>query len=178
MTNHHTQLICLLLQLPHPLRLDGQVATDFRDVAFNSIRQLGESEPPGFSPHGNLDSGLRHRIPLEPTSCQFGMPTYVLFGTPTRSTSACSGGGCTCALLDSAANLLRVPLAMILRNVKLIVVAAYILTVVAVAVASGMTSGAGLIVFTAVALLPSGALLMLWKDPSQTLSETIQSARR
>jgi hypothetical protein len=67
---------------------------------------------------------------------------------------------------------------MALRNVKLMVVAAYILTVAAVAVASGMTSGGGLIVFTAVALLPSGALLMLWKHPSQTMSETIQETRR
>jgi hypothetical protein len=67
---------------------------------------------------------------------------------------------------------------MIFKNVKLMVVAAYVLTVVVGAVASGVTSGAGLIVFIAVALLPSGALLLLWNDPPQTLSETIQSARR
>jgi hypothetical protein len=86
--------------------------------------------------------------------------------------------GLTCALLDSAAVFLDVALAMILRNMKLVVVAAYILTVAAAALASGVTSGAGLIVFTAVALLPSGALLTLWKDPSQSLSETIQAVRR
>jgi hypothetical protein len=67
---------------------------------------------------------------------------------------------------------------MILRNIKLVVVIAYIVTVAVGAVASGVTSGAGLIVFAAVALLPSAALLMLWKDPSQTMSETIQAARR
>ena len=67
---------------------------------------------------------------------------------------------------------------MTLKNVKLIVVAAYILTVAAGAVASGVTSGAGLIVFTAVALLPAGALLTLWNHPTQSLSETIQAARR
>ena len=67
---------------------------------------------------------------------------------------------------------------MNLKNVKLIVVAAYILTVAVGAVASGVTSGAGLIVFTAVALLPSGALLTLWNHPSQTMSETIQASRR
>lgn len=71
-----------------------------------------------------------------------------------------------------------VPLDMMLRNVKLMVVAAYILTVAAVALASGVRSGAGLIVFIAVALLPSGALLTMWTDPAQTLSETIQAARR
>ena len=67
---------------------------------------------------------------------------------------------------------------MNLRNIKLIVVAAYILTVALAAVASGVSSSAGLIAFTAVALLPCGALLMLWKDPPQTMSETIQAARR
>jgi hypothetical protein len=64
------------------------------------------------------------------------------------------------------------------KNVQLIVVAGYILTVTVGAVASGVTSGAGLIVFTAVALLPSGALLTLWNQPSQTMSATIQAARR
>ncbi len=58
------------------------------------------------------------------------------------------------------------------------VVTAYILTVAVGAVASGVTSGAGLIVFIAVALLPSGALLLLWNDPPQTMSETIRAARR
>ena len=67
---------------------------------------------------------------------------------------------------------------MIFKNVKLMVVAAYVLAVVVGAVASGVTSGAGLIVFIAVALLPSGALLLLWNDPPQSLSETIQAARR
>lgn len=67
---------------------------------------------------------------------------------------------------------------MILKHVKLIVVGAYILSVAAGAVISGVTSGAGLVVIAAIALLPSGALLALWTDPSQTLSETIQAARR
>ena len=67
---------------------------------------------------------------------------------------------------------------MNLRNAKLMVVAAYILTVALAAVASGVSSSAGLIAFTAVALLPCGALLTLWKDPPQTMSETIQAARR
>ena len=66
---------------------------------------------------------------------------------------------------------------MILKNVKLMVVAGYVLAVAVGALASGVTSGAGLIVVTAVALLPSGALLLLWNDPPQTLSETIQAAR-
>jgi hypothetical protein len=80
--------------------------------------------------------------------------------------------------LDSGRRLPAVPSGMILRNVKLMVVAGYVLTVAAAAFATGVTSGAGLIVFTAIALLPSGALLTLWTDPTQTLSETIQAARR
>jgi hypothetical protein len=67
---------------------------------------------------------------------------------------------------------------MNLRNVKLIVIAVYVLTVAVVAVASGVASGAGLVAFTALAVLPSGALLTLWKHPSQTMSETIQAGRR
>lgn len=69
---------------------------------------------------------------------------------------------------------------MNLNKVKLTVVAAYVIGVAGVAVASGVTSPAGLIVFAALALLPAGALLALWNDPAQTLSETIQSqtARR
>ena len=67
---------------------------------------------------------------------------------------------------------------MIFKNVKLMVVAAYVLAVAIGAVASGVRSGAGLIVFIAVALLPSGALLTLWQDPAQTMSETIQASRR
>jgi hypothetical protein len=63
-------------------------------------------------------------------------------------------------------------------NAKLMVVGTYLLAVAVAAVASGVWSGAGLIVFVAVAVLPSVALLTLWTHPSQTLSQTIQAARR
>ena len=117
-----------------------------------------------MSPHPNEALGLQHSHPLREQSWQVGMSTYVLFET--------------CALLHSAGVCPVVPSVMILRNIKLVVVIAYIVTVAVGAVVSGVTSGAGLIVFAAVALLPSAALLMLWKDPSQTMSETIQAARR
>jgi hypothetical protein len=67
---------------------------------------------------------------------------------------------------------------MKLKNIKDGVVAAYLLAVGGVAVVSGVTSGAGLVAFGALALLPAGALLALWNDPPQTMSETIQTARR
>jgi hypothetical protein len=38
LTDHRSQLVRLLLQLAHPLRLHGQIATDFRDLAFVGIR--------------------------------------------------------------------------------------------------------------------------------------------
>ena len=87
-------------------------------------------------------------------------------------------GRLTCALLDSARRLPGVPLVMNLMNAKLMVVGTYLLAVAAATVASGVRSGAGLIVLAAVAVLPAGALLTLWKHPSQTLSQTIQAARR
>ena len=69
---------------------------------------------------------------------------------------------------------------MTLKNVKLTIAAAYAIGVAGVAIATGVTSPAGLVVFGALALLPAGALVALWNDPPQTLSETIhtQTARR
>jgi hypothetical protein len=43
LANRRPQLVRLVLQLPHPLRLDGEIATDFRDLAFDNIRQFGRS---------------------------------------------------------------------------------------------------------------------------------------
>ena len=65
-------------------------------------------------------------------------------------------------------------------NLKLTLAAAYVVGVGGVAVATGITSGAGLVAFGALAMLPAGALLALWNDPPQTMSETIhnQTARR
>jgi hypothetical protein len=64
---------------------------------------------------------------------------------------------------------------MNLKNVKLTLAAAYVVGVGGVAVATGITSGAGLVVIAALAILPAGALLALWNDPPQTMSETIHS---
>jgi hypothetical protein len=69
---------------------------------------------------------------------------------------------------------------MNLKNLKKTLAAAYVIGVGGVAAATGVTSGAGLVAFAALALLPAGALLALWNDPPQTMSETIhsQTARR
>jgi len=66
---------------------------------------------------------------------------------------------------------------MTLNNTKLTVAAAHVVVVGGLAVLSGVTSSAALVAFAALAVLPAGALLVLWNDPPQTLSETIQSQR-
>jgi hypothetical protein len=58
--NHDAQLLGLFLQLTEPLRVYGQVVADFRDPAFEIVRQFCASDPPGCSSHGSEDSGLWH----------------------------------------------------------------------------------------------------------------------
>jgi hypothetical protein len=45
LANRRPQLIGLLLQLPEVFRLLGEIATDLRDLAFDSIRQIGGPAP-------------------------------------------------------------------------------------------------------------------------------------
>jgi hypothetical protein len=52
------------MQLPHPLRLYCEIATDFRDLAFDCIRQFGGSAPRPSPRRAAYDFGLRHSIPL------------------------------------------------------------------------------------------------------------------
>jgi hypothetical protein len=47
LANDPPQLIGLLLQLPHPFCLHGEIAAQFRDLAFDDIRQFGEPRPSG-----------------------------------------------------------------------------------------------------------------------------------
>jgi hypothetical protein len=50
------------LELAHPLRLHGEIATDFSDLAFDNIRQFGGSRPLVFAQLAACDCGLRHGI--------------------------------------------------------------------------------------------------------------------
>ena len=64
LSNHATQLVGLLAQLLHPLRVHCEIATDFRHLAFDGIRQFrGRALRP--SPRRAVnDFGLRHSIPF------------------------------------------------------------------------------------------------------------------
>lgn len=67
---------------------------------------------------------------------------------------------------------------MRLKKIKVMIAAAYVVIVVGAGLAWGLTSTSGWAALTALALLPPAAMLWLWNDPVQTLSESIQQARR
>ena len=46
LANYSTQLVGLLLQLMYPLRLHGEIAAEFRDLAFDNIWQFGGPRSP------------------------------------------------------------------------------------------------------------------------------------
>jgi hypothetical protein len=64
LANHRAQLVGLFLQLPHSLRLHGEIATDFLDLAFDDIIQFDAWVAPTACPRrAAYDSGLPHCIP-------------------------------------------------------------------------------------------------------------------
>jgi hypothetical protein len=58
--NHRAQLVGLFLQLPYSLRLHGEIATDFRDLAFDDILQFDAWAPTACPRRSAYDSGLPH----------------------------------------------------------------------------------------------------------------------
>jgi hypothetical protein len=66
---------------------------------------------------------------------------------------------------------------MQLQRIKMVVAALWVLTVVAIAIVVDL-SWAGGIALAAVGSLPPLALLLMWNDPSPTMSESINRARR
>ena len=67
---------------------------------------------------------------------------------------------------------------MQLQNIKIFVVAAYVVAIGVAAVVSGVTSISGRLALAALAILPAFALVRLWNHPSETMSQSIQAARR
>jgi hypothetical protein len=64
-----------------------------------------------------------------------------------------------------------------LSNMKMLAAGGWVLIVFVAAVTIGV-SGTGTIAAAAFGFLPPLALLLLWNDPPQTLSESINKARR
>ena len=66
---------------------------------------------------------------------------------------------------------------MELHYIKMMVSGLWLLIAIVIAIVTDL-SWSGLIVLAAVGLLPPLALLLLWGDPAQTISESIHEARR
>ena len=65
-----------------------------------------------------------------------------------------------------------------LRKIKSTVAVVWVLAAIVVGLVAGVTSPGGLAALAALGLLPPLALLLLWNDPSQSMSESIQQGRR
>jgi hypothetical protein len=66
---------------------------------------------------------------------------------------------------------------MQIQRIKMIACAVWVLAAIAIATIVG-ASGVGLAAAAAFAFLPPLALLFLWNEPKQTMSESISRARR
>jgi len=78
----------------------------------------------------------------------------------------------------AAVSPLAYPSDMELRKIKLTVAAVWVLAAIVIGLVAGVTSTGGLVLLAALGLLPPLALLLLWNDPSQSMSESIQQGRR
>jgi hypothetical protein len=67
---------------------------------------------------------------------------------------------------------------MELRQIKSTVAAVWVLAAIVIGLVAGVRSPGGLVLLAALGLLPPLALMLLWKDPSQSMSERIQQGRR
>jgi hypothetical protein len=67
---------------------------------------------------------------------------------------------------------------MQLQHYKVALAALWALAVSTVGVVVGVTSMPPLVILAIVALLPPIVMLRLWRDPVQSMSESIQDARR
>ena len=67
---------------------------------------------------------------------------------------------------------------MRLKQIKRVFGSVWVLVAVVVGVAAGVRSTGGLVALAALGLLPPLALILLWNDPPETMSETIRDGRR
>ena len=62
LSNGQSQFVSLHFQLPHPLHLDGEVATEFCDLAFDRSPHLGDARPSASAWRATYECGLGHSI--------------------------------------------------------------------------------------------------------------------
>jgi hypothetical protein len=67
---------------------------------------------------------------------------------------------------------------MTLPSIKAIVSAAWVAGAVVIGLVGGVTSSGAIVALAALGGLPPLALLLLWNDPEQTLSESIREGLR
>jgi hypothetical protein len=67
---------------------------------------------------------------------------------------------------------------MRLKQIKRVFASAWVLLAVVVGLAAAVKSTGGLVALAALGLLPSLALMLLWNDPPETMSESIRDGRR
>jgi hypothetical protein len=67
---------------------------------------------------------------------------------------------------------------MELQQIKSTLAATWVFTAIVVGLGASVTSPGGLVTLAALGLLPPLALLLLWNDPTQSMSESIQESRR
>ena len=67
---------------------------------------------------------------------------------------------------------------MELQKIKWTISAAWVLVAFVIGLVAGVRSSGGLVALTALGLLPPLALLLLWNDPPQSISESIRQGRR
>jgi len=67
---------------------------------------------------------------------------------------------------------------MQLQSIKTTIASTWVLVVIVVGLAVGVESTTGLIALVTVGLLPPLGLLLLWNDPTPTLSQSISKVLR
>jgi hypothetical protein len=67
---------------------------------------------------------------------------------------------------------------MRLKDIKMTLAAVWVVVAIIVGIVAGVSSSGGLLALVALGLLPPLAMLLLWNDPDQTMSESISKARR
>ena len=94
-----------------------------------------------------------------------------------RVDGAGQGVGPTCSFKQTCRRIRRMLERMELQRIKMTVSALWVLTAVVIATVADLSWSEAL-ALASFGLLPPLAMLLLWNDPAQTISQSIQEARR